>query len=153
MAQSTNGLVLKNYKTQKTFFVKEGTKVKIKKEGKTLKGAFKVVSDHAILIKTDTLQINQIQGLSAKTSSSIIGGTALLIPSSLIGGSGLVLTIAGIASLSDYGLIGIIFGAPIAALGTIGVISGIKLLSNGKKFQRSKWEYTIVLATPLEAEK
>jgi len=118
-----------------------------------LKGAFKLVSDQAIRISTDTLQINQIQELRAKTSSSVIGGTALLIPSSLIGSSGLVLTIAGNSSLSDYGIIEVIFGAPIAALGTIGVVSGIKLISNGKKCQRSKWEYTIVLETPLASEK
>ena len=153
LAQSTNGLILKKYGSQKSIFVKEDTKVKIIKNGKTYKGKFKVVSDQAILINEDTIPISQIQKLNAKTSSSKLGGTALLVPGGLVGAGGTALTIAGLASLSEYGIIGVVIGAPSAVLGIFVVVKGVQLLSNGRKFDPSKWEYTISYSLPLEARK
>ncbi|WP_159518644.1 hypothetical protein [Sunxiuqinia indica] len=51
-----------------------------------------------------------------------MGGTTLLIPGGLLAGSGTVLAIAGLASLADYGVIGVLLGVPFAVLGTVGVI-------------------------------
>lgn len=150
-AQTTNGLLLKNYTSQKTVFIKTGSKIKITKMGKTFKGNFKVISNEAITIGGDTIAVNQLQEVRSKTTSTTIGGVAWLVPGAIIGASGTAITISGLTQLGGYGIIGVVLGAPLAALGTIGVIKGVRLLSNGKKFTPSKWEYTIVNPTPLEA--
>ena len=137
--------------SQKTVFIKTGSKIKITKMGKTFKGNFKVISNEAITIGGDTIAVNQLQELRSKTTSTTIGGVAWLVPGAIIGASGTAITISGLAQLGGYGIIGVVLGAPLAALGTIGVIKGVRLLSNGKKFTPSKWEYTIVNPTPLEA--
>lgn len=150
-AQTTNGLLLKNYTNQKTVFIENGSKIKITSMGKTLKGKFKTISNEAITIGSDTIPVSQLQEIRSKTSSSKVGGFALLVPGSIIGSGGAILTIAGLVELSGYGIIGVVLGVPLATLGTIGVIKGVQLLSNGKKFRPSMWEYTIAMPTPFEA--
>ncbi|MBA4411551.1 MAG: hypothetical protein Q8S54_00010 [Bacteroidota bacterium] len=142
LSQNSPGLNFRNYSSNSTKFVQEGSKVRGIINGKIYKGNLKIISDQSICINSDTIQLDQIQEISAKSVSRQIGGTALIIPSGLLGGSGLALVGAGLASADGYGILGVIFGVPVAAVGILGVYLGIKLIK-GKKFSPSRWEYRI----------
>lgn len=147
-AQTNAGLQLRNYNTNNSKFVTEGSKILVIKDGKIYKGTLKVISDESIAINSDTILLSQIQELRVKTFSNQFGGGVLLASGSFVGGFGLVFVGAGIAEASGYGIIAIIFGAPLAAVGIFGAIKGVKLLSGGKKFVPTKWEYKIINTVP-----
>ena len=141
-AQNITGLELKNYKTQDSRFVENGTKVKIIKNGITYKGNLNVISDQAITVDSDTLLLTEVRELWARTTSRTVGGLALAAPSALFGAGGLALIIAGIAEGDGYGFIGIILGIPVVTAGAIGVYFGSKL-TKGKKFNASSWQFLV----------
>ena len=143
IAQNRAGLELRNTNSQSSLFIAEGSKISVVKDHQTYKGILKIVSDQSICINSDTLLINQIQEISAKTASRQIGGTALVIPGGFLTGAGLTFIGYGLASADGYGFLAVIFGAPVAAVGILGVYLGIKLIK-GKKFSPSRWEYRIV---------
>jgi hypothetical protein len=64
------------------------------------------------------------------------------------GACGLTLLVAGIADSGGYALLGIVLGGPIAAVGIIGAIIGVKTLSRGKRFGASKWKYQLNVPNP-----
>jgi hypothetical protein len=149
-AQTSHGLLIKNFKNQQSRVIKEGSKITIKKGGQTYKGSFQIVSDEMLAIGPDTISLSQIGELFAKTSSSNLSGGAFSILGIWAGAGGLAGTVAA-ATEGSFALILIPFTASIAAIGTFGAIKGIQLLSRGKKFKSYKWEYTIAMPTPLEA--
>jgi len=144
IAQTKAGLELRNYNTNNSKYIAEGTKIQAIKNGKTYKGNLKVISDKLICINFDTLLLSQIQEISAKTFSRQLGGLALLAPSSFIGGFGLWAVTMGLASSDGYGIIVVVFGTPVAAAGILGVYIGAKLIFKGKKFNPSRWEYRVI---------
>ena len=147
IAQNKSGLEVKGYEGKVTRYISEGSKICVITNGEKYRGNFKVLSDKAILISSDTILVSQIQELRAQTSSSQIGGIALVVPGSIIGGLGLVGIGVGIAE-GGYGLIAAILVTPIAGIAIFGAIKGVQLLSRGKKFSSSKWKYTITAIPP-----
>ncbi|MGQ7868381.1 hypothetical protein [Sunxiuqinia sp. sy24] len=145
-AQSSNGLLINNFKNQQSRVIQEGSKITIKKDGQTYKGKFQIVSQEALAIGSDTINLSQIDELFAKTSSSNLGGSALSILGIWAGAGGLAGTVA-VAAEGSFALVLIPFTASIAALGTFGAIKGIQLLSRGKKYKSFKWEYTMIIPT------
>ncbi len=143
IAQTNTGLELRNYNTNNSKFISEGSKIQAIKDGKTYKGNLKVISDKSICINSDTLLLSQIQEISAKTFSRQLGGAALLVPSSFVGGFGLWAVAMGLASSDGYGIIVVVFGTPVAAAGILGVYIGAKLIFKGRKFNPSRWEYRV----------
>lgn len=147
-AQKISGLEVKNYNTNRSKFIPEGTKIQVVQNGIKHKGKLKVISDNLICINSDTLSLNQIQELRAKTFSSRMGGIALLAPGSVVGGFGLYAIGTGLAE-GGWGFLAVIIGTPPALVGITGAIIGARLLSKGKKFGPSKWEYKIKSPEPL----
>ena len=142
IAQPKYSLEIRNYKSHKSYFVTEGSKICVIQNGKFYKGVLSVISDKALLVNSDTIQISKIQQFYSRTSSSGLGGGILLTSGSLIGGLGIYAVVAGISE-GGYALLAVIFTAPIAAFGIIGAAKGVKYLSRGRKFEPSKWEYII----------
>ena len=95
------------------------------------------------MVNSDTIRVNQVQELSAKKFSNQLGDGVLVATGGLIGGAGLTLLVAGIADSGGYALLGIVIGGPIAAVGIIGAIIGVKTLSRGKRFGASQWKYQL----------
>ena len=143
IAQSKGSLEVIGNKGQKSKLINEGTRIHEIINGKKYKGDFKILSNQAILINSDTILVSQIQGLSANTTSTQFSGLALIVPGSIIGGVGIVATVAGIIDGGGYGTLGVVMGVPLAGIGIFGVVKGIQLLSNGKRFPSSKWKYKI----------
>jgi len=143
LAQSKANLEVLNYHNHRSKFIQEGTKVRVIKEGRIFKGILKILSNQSILINSDTIKLNQIQEIDAKTSARQAGGVALLVPSTAVGGFGLWAIGAGLAAHDGYGMLAVIIGAPFAAVGALGIYVGAKLISNGRKFNTSRWEYRI----------
>ena len=144
IAQTKSSLEVRNYRSQKSNYISEGSKICVIKNGKLYKGALTILSDKAILVNSDTILISNIQQFYSRTFSTRLGGGILLTSGSLIGGLGLAATVAGISDGGGYALLAVLLGVPIAALGIIGVVKGVKYLSRGKKFDPSKWEYRIL---------
>ncbi|MGQ8336448.1 hypothetical protein ACUNWD_07840 [Sunxiuqinia sp. A32] len=142
VAQSPNGIIVKNYKNQKTKFIEEGSKITVKKYGQIFKGTFQLASNEAILVNSDTILISEVQELYSKTAGSNIGGIASTAVGGWAGAGGIIGT-AAVLSEGSYAIILIPFTAAIGALGTFGAIKGIQLLSRGKKYKSVKWEYTL----------
>lgn len=140
-AQNKTGLEVKNYKSHKTIFIKDGAKVKIREAGKKLKGNLKVISDQSIMVNSDTILLSQIQELRARTSSSLLGGLGMVVPGVVIGSAAIYAVIASLAEAGGYAIISVIVFTPLAAAGTFVAIKGIQLLLNGKKFPSWRWEY------------
>jgi hypothetical protein len=140
-AQNKTGLEVKNYKSHKTIFIKDGAKVKIKEAGKKMKGKLKVISDQAILVNSDTILISQIQELRARRSSSLLGGLGMTVPGGVIGSAALYAIVTSLAEAGGYAIISVIVFTPLAAAGMFVAIKGVQLLINGKKFSSWKWEY------------
>lgn len=143
IAQNRAGLELRNTNSQSSVFIAEGSKISVVKDHQNYKGLLKIVSDQSICINSDTLLINQIQEITSKSSSRKVGGTALIIPGGVLTIGGLTLIGVGLASSDGYGFLGVVMGAPVAAVGILGIYLGIKMIK-GKKFSPSKWEYRIV---------
>jgi len=147
-AQKNSGIEVKNFNTNRSMFISEGTKIQVIQNGIKYKGKLKVISDKLICINSDTLSLNQIQELRAKTVSSGLGGAALLVPGSLLGGFGLYAIGIGLAE-GGWGFLAVMIGTPPALVGITGVLIGARLLSKGKKFSPSKWEYKLNSSEPL----
>ena len=143
LAQNKKVLKLRNYNTNNLRYIHEGSKVHAIRDGKVCKGILKIISEKTIAINSDTLQISQIQEISAKTTSRTVGGVALLIPSAYIGGLGIWAVAAGLGSLDNFGALAIVIGAPLAVVGLFGIYAGAKFIFNGRKFSPSRWEYSI----------
>lgn len=141
-AQNFAGLEVKNYNNNRTKYIPEGSKIQVIKNGVKYKGKFKVISDKLVRIDSDTLSLNQIQELRARTSSSNVVGLALLAPGSFIGAWGLNVMGIGLAE-GGWGFLAVIIGTPPALVGVTGAIVGGKLLFKGKKFNPSRWEYKL----------
>lgn len=141
-AQNFAGLEVKNYNNNRTKYIPEGSKIQVIKNGVKYKGKFKVISDKFVSIGSDTLSLNQIQELRARTSSSNVGGLALLVPGSFIGGWGLNVMAIGLAE-GGWGFLAVFIGTPPALVGVTGAIVGGKLLFKGKKFNPSRWGYKL----------
>lgn len=52
------GLLVTKYKNQKSNFIKEDSKIRIRSGGKTVKGKFAALSDSAILVQADTILLS-----------------------------------------------------------------------------------------------
>ncbi len=147
IAQIKGSLEVSSYRGKNTNYISEGSKVYVYVNGKKYKGNFKVLSDKAILINSDTIVVSQIQELFAKTSSSQLGGLALAIPGTIIGGLGIAVIGTGIAE-GGYVLVGAIMITPIAGIAIYAAIKGVQRLSRGKKYSSAKWKYTITSLSP-----
>jgi len=143
-AQSKRSLEVISYSGTKSIFIGEGASVQVIKNGHKYNGYLKILSDQLIIINSDTILISQVQGIRARTSSSQLNGIALVVPGTIIGGLGVAGAVAG-AIEGGYALVAAIFVVPVAAIGIVGTIKGIQLLSNGKKFPSSKWKYKIAI--------
>lgn len=152
IAQNKVGLEVRNYNSNNSKSIVEGSKIQVIKDHKRYKGVFKVISDQSILINSDTILINQIQGLNAKTFSSKLGGVTLVTAGGFLGGIGLVGVGSAILSADSYAFLGIVL-APLGALGIIAAIKGVKLLSRGRKFSPADWEYSVITSAPLQVSK
>lgn len=122
-AQNKASLEVKNFNTQHSKFIQEGSKVQVIKEGRIFKGTLKIISNESILTNSDTIQLSQIQEIPAKTVSRQLGGAALLVPSAFIGGFGFWAVGAGLASADGYGIIAVVFGSPLAAAGVLSYVA------------------------------
>ncbi|MFY9153921.1 MAG: hypothetical protein WAO52_18010 [Prolixibacteraceae bacterium] len=142
LAQKSTGLEVKKYNSNRSFYIPESSKIQVIKNGVKYKGKLKVISDQLVSIGSDTLSLNQIQELRAKTSSSNVGGIALLAPGSFIGAWGLNVMGIGLAE-GGWGFLAVFIGTPPALVGVTGAIIGGKLLFKGKKFNPSRWEYKL----------
>jgi len=142
-AQNSQGIEVSNTNSHRTKFIPEGTKIQLTQNGTKYKGKLKVVSDQLICIGADTLTLNQVRELRAKTSSSKLGGIALLAPGSFLGGFGLYAIGIGLAE-GGWGFLAVIIGTPPAVVGVTGAIIGAKLLLKGKKFDHYKWKYKLI---------
>jgi len=144
------GLLVTKYKNQKSKFIKEDLKVRIKSNGKTLKGRFRTLSDSTILVKTDTILLSQISEIRVTTFPIQLGGGLLLLAGTYITAGG----IFGVATLASEGgggglLVGLLVFSPLYVGGAFIAASGIFLLVKGKKYATSKWEYKIVKPIPV----
>jgi len=151
-SQNNAVLEVRNYKTHKSRFIKESSKVKIKEAAAKYKGRLTVLSDHSILVDSDTVLLSQIQGINSRTTSSTFGGIGLLVPGAILGSFGTWGFVTVWAELASP-FIGAIIFAPIAAVGIFGTIIGVQLLSNGKKFSSWKYEYKTIIPFPAQALK
>lgn len=152
IAQNTAGLEVRKFDTNSSIFIPEGSKIQVIKDHKRYKGTLKVISDQSILIDSDTILINQIQLLNAKTFSSKLGGGILVAAGSFFGGLGVAGVGSALLSADSYAILGIVF-APLGVLGIIGVIKGVKLISRGRKFNPSDWEYRVITSAPQQVSK
>ncbi len=143
VAQSSNGLLVKKFKNEQYRLIEEGSKITIKKFGETYRGTFQIISKEALTIGSDTIRLEHVDLLCAKTSASNLGGGALSLLGIWAGTGGLTGTVVAVSE-GSYALLLIPFTASIAALGTFGAIKGIQLLSRGKKYKSFRWEYVIV---------
>ncbi|WP_159521085.1 hypothetical protein [Sunxiuqinia indica] len=143
IAQSENGIVVRKYRNQQTWLIKEGAKITIKKDGQKYKGKFKIIDKESILVNSDTIKINQIQELYAKLSTSNFTGGVFTLLGSWTGVGGISGTVMAVSE-GGFAILAIPFAAGIGTFGTLLAIKGVQLLSRGRKFNTAKWEYLII---------
>ena len=155
------GLQLTKYKDQKTKYINEDSKIRIrlKNGGKIIIGRYASLNDSTILVQSyndslilvqsDTIGLKQISEIRVRPLSIIISGVALLGTGTLITAAGLALWVSLTAEIGGWGfIIGIIVAAPLAAVGAILATGGIIFLVHGKKYASSKWQYKLVKQVP-----
>jgi hypothetical protein len=149
-AQNSGILVTKS-KNQKTKFIKEDSRIRIKSGGKTIKGRFSALSDSTILVQSDTLLLKQISELQVKTFPIQLGGAALLLVGTYSTAFGIVGVVA--AATSEFATLGLVFGiillSPFYVGGVLIATTGILLIIHGRKYTFPKWKYKIVRPIPV----
>lgn len=146
------GLLVTKYKNQKSKFITEDSKVRIKSGGKTLKGRFTILSDSTILVQTDTILLTQISEVRFQKVATQFGGGLLLLAGAYLTAGG-IFGVATIAAEGGVGsgalLIGLFIFSPLYVGGAFIAATGILLLVKGKKFTSSNWKYKIVRPIPV----
>ena len=144
------GLLVTKYKNQKSKFIKEDSKIRIKSEGKTVKGRFRTLSDSTILIQADTILLTQISEIRVTKFSSQLGGGILLIAGTYITAGGIFGVASFAAESGGEGLIlALLVFSPLYVGGAFIAATGIFLLFKGQKYAPSKWKYRIVRTVPV----
>lgn len=140
----TNGLEFKNLSTQKTKYIKEGEKIKVKSDGKTYKGRFEIISDSQILVESDTLLLSDIQDIRTKSFLSSLGGGLLFV----YGSFGAAAMIYGISMIAIEGgelvILGILFFGAMGVGAAFIAAGGFALMVHGKSHKSKRWEYKAV---------
>lgn len=145
------GLLVTKYKNQKSNFIKENSKIRIKSDGRTFKGKFNALSDSTILVQADTILLSQISEIRFKKIASQIGGGLLLLTGTYFTAGG----IFGVATLAAEGgaeglLIGLLVLSPLYVGGALIATTGAFILFRGKKYSSANWKYKIVRPVPVK---
>lgn len=144
------GILVTKYNNQKSKFINEDSKIRVKSGGKTLKGEFRTLSDSTIMVNADTILLSQITEIRYKNLSALLGGGSLLLTGAYLTAAG----IYGVAMTSAEGggigfLLGMVIFSPFYVGGALITTGGILLLVHGKKYVPSKWKYKIARNNPV----
>jgi hypothetical protein len=138
-------LLLKKKNSHKEKVLTEGKSIRIiTMEKQTLKGRFEIISDSLLTIAGDTVATNEIQRIRTKSlGGKITGGI-------LSGGGGIITTFGAIIIITTFSaeglapLVGILIGIPLTGVGIVIATTGVLVLSIGKNYRHTKWNYEIV---------
>ncbi|GEM_PF-1309414 len=138
-------LMLKKKNTGKEKVIHEGKRIKVRTvTGLTVKGRLGITAGDSIALNQDTMALSQIERIRTKSAGSLAVG-------SVVTGAGALMTTGGAVifaqSLSQNVMIliiyGFIIGGAMMTYGTILTASGILILTIGKKYHSSKWDFQI----------
>lgn len=152
VSAQNGGLLVTKYRNQKSNFIKEDSKIRIRIGGKTLKGKFTALSDSAILVQTDTILLSQISEIRYRKIASQIGGGLLLFTGTYFTAGGIL----GVATFAAEGvgegglLIGLLVFSPLYVGGAMIAVTGAFLLFRGKKYSSANWKYKVVRPVPVK---
>ena len=125
------GIVLKEKATERTAFLPEHKRIKLKtKEGKVVVGKFTIVDENTILLKGTEIELDAIVKLKRRSLMSAIGSPLVVI-------SGAAFVLVGVAGAfsGGYGVLLLVFIPP----GIPMILA--PLISNNHVPE--KWEYSI----------
>jgi hypothetical protein len=142
-------LILKKKKSGKEKIIQEGKRIKIITDSaRIIKGKFDIVNDSILVIEKDTVDIKDIAKIRAKPIGSYIAG-------GLLTGGGIALTATGSviivqAALTEEYMImvlGLLAGSSMIVVGVPIAVSGVLVMTIGKKYTREKWDFRILIGS------
>ncbi|RKD86130.1 hypothetical protein [Mangrovibacterium diazotrophicum] len=140
-AQDYNSIRLTHLKNQLSFEIERGAKVVITTSDNRIKGKISQIQDDALVIGTDTITFSEINILFAKTYSSKTSGVLLSILGGSLGTAGIYGT--GVAIVEGgYSRLILLYSPALITVGTIITIKGVQMLSRGKRFKKTKWDFS-----------
>jgi hypothetical protein len=143
-------LDLKNKTNNKERIVKEGRKIKVFTVwGTTYKGRLDIISSDAIALQQDTIAIDEIARIRAKsTGAKVAGGLTTGLGAALFSGGIVVLVETFSQNVFIITVLGLVVGGAMITYGAILIPTGILILTIGKKYSRDKWDFQIVQYAP-----
>ena len=136
-------LVLTKTKNGKEKNVKQGKKIKVwTNTGDIYKGFFTIKNDSLLIPGEGTISINDIEMIGKKSMGLVIAGGAL---AGIGGFATFGMGIATVNILIDGGLalLALIVAIPMDAIAITVGTTGVIILTNGRKFKKTKWDYAI----------
>jgi|WetSurMetagenome_2_1015567.scaffolds.fasta_scaffold00609_5 hypothetical protein len=142
----SRSLVLTRRKTKAETEITEGKIITITDiSGQRFKGHFKILNDSEIIIKSDTISVEQIVKLRIKLIDTVIPGLGMSAVGIMGSGLGIFLISLTSGEAVTLGLIAIDCGVAIFTAGFIGLASvGVTWVLIGKKYTSEKWEFRLV---------
>lgn len=108
-----------------------------------LKGELDIVGDSALVIAGDTVLLSGIEKIRTKSLASKITGGFLTALGAIGIFAGTAIVVQAVAEGGLAYMIGIIFGVPVIATGTLVATSGVIVILVGKKHRQPKWDFSI----------
>jgi hypothetical protein len=138
-----DALILTKKKNGKDKTIKQGKKIKIwTNAGEVYKGNFLIKEDSLVILRQGCVAINDIVMVSKKsTGIKILGGSLAGIGGITSVAFGIVT--ADIINTGGFAMVALIIVLPIEAVAILGTTTGVIVLTTGKKFKKTKWNYEI----------
>ena len=138
-------LILTKKKNGKYKTLEQGKKIKIwTNTGEVYKGNFTIKEDSIVILGQGCVSLNDIEIISKNSTGRKILGGLIAVYGGFISAAFGYAAMIGVVSLQE----GFTILAPITLVSSIAVTSivitkGVKTLTTGKKFKKTKWNYEI----------
>lgn len=146
-AQSYNAIEMNHKKLHYSILVEQGAKLTVIRNKQIIKGRLQAIADNWLVIGEDTIAVDSIDKLFARTYSSRFGGVVFGAIGTTVDG----LLIYSLSTLSNstgvYTSLPIVYASLFA--GTYFTIKAIQLFSRGRKFKTRIWK---ILPTNIKEE-
>ncbi len=138
----TNVLILEKIRNGKQKILPANTNIKIvTNDGNKYKGAFQVADNKTIIMGADSIKISEIKKIRFKSKFGSYIGVSVGILGGLLTTGGAAIIVQSLTEGGIAGLVGIIFGVPIATVGGLIVTTGVLVATIGRQYKPSKWTY------------
>jgi hypothetical protein len=140
-------LKLENKSTPQIRTVPKNSKIEIKtdeKSKKYIKGKFEILNDSLLLVEADTILLEDIIILKARSRVTDNIGQALVIIGGVLAASGTVFLLQTLENQDSMGFVlGGLLGLYMIGGGAFSLGSGFDLQKNGRIYKRAEWDMTI----------